>query len=455
MTRAAALVAALIAGAAVLAVPAGAQSGDTIQLTLEDALGVARGFSPAYRQAVNSSGLIESAWRTTLLTRLVPSMSVNLFGTDFSGNIQRRATDNFGNPIENPGADWVYFSNTQQSLGLNWNIQGSDIFNALDRQRLDNRSRLITEARALNDLEIAVEREFLGVLEQDELRRAEEELLAASQVDRDVTERLFRLGSRTRVDVLTAELAVEQRRLQLRQQVATVERAKLALRARLGDDQLPPFEPADTPLPELDPTELQADELVRIAIAVNPALESARVGVQSAQVNVRDANRQWWPRLSLNYLVSRRAQTREAEALFDVSFNEDLDQRFSIGLSIPMFNSYFQNRQSMREAAVSLENQTEAERGARLALDQSVRGALLTLQYEWDNLRISERAAAIAAEALTLAREQYRLGGSTFQDLRQSIEAEADARRQIIQARHASADALLDLESSVGTRLRD
>lgn len=431
------------------------QAADTIRLTLDEALDIARGRSPAYRQAVNNSGLNQSAWRTMLLTSVVPSVNLNLFGTDYYGNIQRRARDFYGNPIENPDPEWVYFSNTSQSLTLSWGVQGSDIFNAIDRQRLENRSRLIAEARALVDLEVAVAREFWAVVEQDELLTVEEELLAASRLDRDATERLFQLGSRNRVDVLNAELAIERQRLAVRQQEAEVERAKLALRARLGDEDLPPFDPAEAGPPALDPGTLDADALVRMALAVNPSMESARVGVEQARVERRDASRKWWPRLNVNYQIARRAQTTETAALFDLTFDEDLDQQFSIGLSIPMFNDYFQNRQAQRQAAVTLENRTEAERAERLALEESVRGAFLALEYQWDNLRISERAAAIAAEALELAREEYRLGSSTFQDLRQSIDSEADARRQVIQARHAFTEALLDLESAVGTRLRD
>jgi len=447
---------ALVAAATLAAaVPAHAQTGDTIQLFLEDALTIARGRSPAYRQAVNNSGLNQSAWRTALLTNLVPSVSLTLFSTDYYGNIQRLSTDFFGNPIANPSAEWVTYSNTNQSLSFNWSIQGSDIFNALDRQQLQNRRRLITEARSLIDLEVSVEREFWSLQEQDELLQAEQELLAAAELDHDVTDRLFRLGSRNRVDVLTAELTIEQRRLALRQQEAEVERAKLALRTRLGEDELPPFETVEAPLPSLDPSELDADELVRMAMAVNPTVEGARVDAEAAKVEARDAGRLWWPQLTVGYFIGRRAQTRQSDALFDLSWNEDLDQRFSVGISIPMFNSYFQNRQQQRQRAVDLENQTEAERGARLELEQQVRGAYLALEYQWDNLRISERAADIAAEALDLAREEYRLGSSTFQDLRQSIDSEADARRQVIQARHAAADALLDLESAVGTRLRN
>ena len=111
---------AALIGFGVWAAPAetAAQVGDTVHLTLEDAIGIARGSSPTYRQAVNNSGLNQSAWRTTLLTRLVPSVNLTLFSTDYYGNIQRQSQDFFGNPIANPSAEWVTFSNTSQQLSL-------------------------------------------------------------------------------------------------------------------------------------------------------------------------------------------------------------------------------------------------------------------------------------------------------------------------------------------------
>jgi outer membrane protein TolC len=153
--------------------------------------------------------------------------------------------------------------------------------------------------------------------------------------------------------------------------------------------------------------------------------------------------------------VSRRAQTPRSQALFDFSFDEPLDHRFFIGLQVPMFQNYFQNRRTIAQRSVALANETEAEREARLQVEETVRGALLELRNQWETLRVSERAAQIAEQALELAREEYRLGTRTFEALRQSIDEEAVTRRQVIQARYVFVDALLDLEEAVGTRVRD
>jgi outer membrane protein len=446
-----------LAGAVLLLAAAGAwpartaaQQADTLTLTLEHALDVALGTNPAYRQAVNRAQLNGTETRTTWFDQVLPRAQLNLFSTQFTGNLTRRAVDNFGNPIERPQTDWNYFSQTNQALDLTWSIQGASIFNALDRQRLVNQDRDVAERRALLGMEVAVRRAFWDALEQAELRRAEEELVGARRTDQEVVERLFALAMRTRVDVLNAELAVEQQQRALRQQEAAYEKANLALRTRMGDEELPPFRVADTPLPNFDPASLDAEALVASALDVNPELRQAEVAVRSANVGLRESKRAWWPTLLLNFNLARRAFTPQGDALFDFSWNEDLDQRFYVGLQVPMFNDFFQNQQGIAQSSVELSNRREAERETRLRVEEIVRGALLELESQWESLRLAERSGEIAQEALSLSQEEYRIGTRTFGELRQAVDAEAETRRQVIRARYSFVDALLSLEEAVG-----
>lgn len=442
----------MAAAAFLFAVPmiAGAQATDTTSLSLQRALEIARARNPAYRQAVNDVDLNQVGTRATLFGEVLPRADVTLFSTAFTGNIQHRATDNFGNPIERPESDWVYFSSTRQGVDLNWRVQGASLFNALSRQKLMNRDREVAEDVAYVDMLVGVRRAFWDALEQRELLRAEEDLAEARGVDLDVAQRLFSLAMKTRVDVLNAELGIQQQSLTAQQQRAAYEKAKLALRTALGDDDLPPFEPSGEPLPIFDPSSLDAERLVRTALDVNPRLRRAGVGVETAQLTTKEARTAWWPTLQLGVNVYRVAQMRETEALFDVSFDESMDSRFYAQLSFPMFNDFFRNRQRQVEAAVTLDNQREQERATRLGIEENVRGALLELRTQYESLRLAERSAEIAQEALRLAQEEYRIGTRTFEALRQSIDSEADTRRQVIRARHSFVDALLGLEEAVG-----
>jgi outer membrane protein len=442
--------AAVVLAAAAWAAPLDAQAPDTTFLTLDDALRVAAGGNPTYRQAVNTLGLKGAETRTVWFDQVLPRAELTLFDTYFWGNLTRRATDNFGNPIDNPVSDWTYFSQTNQALNLTWRVQGASIFNALSGQRLTNLDRDLGEEQARTALGISVRRAYWDVLEQRELLRAEEELVEARRVDQDVAERLFGLAMRTRVDVLNAELAVEQQALALRQQQAEFEKAKLRLLTTLGDEDLAPIRLEDPELPIFDPGGLDAESLVRMALDVNPEVRRADVAVRTAGTGLKQSRQAWWPTLVFNYNLARRAQTPQGDALFDVSFDEDLDQRFFIGLEVPAFNNFFQNQQSVQQAAVELDNRLEAERETTLRIGETVRAALLELENQWESVRLAERSAEIAAEALRLAREEYRIGTRTFEDLRQIIDEEAGTRRQVIQARHSFVDALLSLEEAVG-----
>lgn len=437
-----------------LASPLAAQEARTL-LTLEGALEVARERNPAYRQAVNTAGLNAVEERTILFDQVLPKVEVNLFSTGFTGNLTHRATDNFGNPISRPQSDWNYFSDTYQGLSLSWNIQGASVSNVLKRQKVTARGRDLAEQKAFIEVEIGVRRLYLAALEQRELLLAEESLAEARRVDLDVASRLFSLALRTRVDVLNAELGIEQQNLATQRQRAAYEKAKLALRTRLGDDALGDFDMADEDLPIFDPSGLDADALVSTSMEVNPELRQARTGIDLAQVGVSEAGASWWPNLYMNFNVSRTAQTEARGALFDFTLDEALDSRFRVGLQFPMFANFFQNRQAQAEAAVEVRNREEQERETRMRVEETVRSALLELQSQWESLRLAERSGEIAQEALRLAQEEYRIGGRTFEDLRQSIDAEADTRRQVIQARHSFVDALLSLDEAVGARVTE
>ena len=414
---------------------------------------MAEGSNPSYRRAVNEAQLNGIEMRTTWLDQLLPTARLEL-NTGFRGNLQRIATDNFGNPIANPSADWVYFSATTQYLGLSWDVWGPSLFHEHRRQSLVNAGREVARERALTDVQVQVRLLYMDALEQRELMESEEELLEARRVDQGVAERLFGLGVKTPVEVLRAELDVEQQSLALQRQRAAYETALLELRTALGTDETRPFALSDEPLPSFDPTSLDADALVERALEVNPRLRESEARIGAADVDAAEARSAWWPQLNMGIDVYKRAQTTEAGALFDPAFEQGLESSFRIGLSFPILGQFFTTQERREQTAVALRNEVETDREARLEIERAVRGAVLTLNNEFESVRIAERSSEIAEEALRLARERYRLGTGTFEELRASAVAEADTRRQIITARYAFVEALLRLEEAVGISVR-
>lgn len=423
---------------------------DTLSLTLEEAQRIAEDNNPAFRQTRNALTLNAPQTRATWMGEVLPSANLTLLNTGYYGTLTKQTQDFFGNPIQNPQSDWVHRSNTRQSLSLQWELQGASIWHALRGQEETNLGRRIDVETARWTLRSEVRRAAFEVLRQRALLGAERALRDARIVELDLTERLFELAEGSRVDLLNAELEVQRQERAVQRQERAHEQAVLALRTVLGDPDLPPIRvDAETP-PVFDPSALDVESLVARALDEHPQLRGARSSVRASEIGVDQSRAQWWPALTFSADLGRTAQTLEGDALFDVTPDDDLQSSFYIGLSFPFFNNYFGNRLQMAQARVQLENDEEALRQARLQLRETVSSAMVSLRNEYETLRLAERSLEVAGEALELAREEYRLGARTFRDLQTSVEQEADARRQVIEARHAFAAALVELEDAVG-----
>ena len=426
---------------------------DTLTLTLEEAYRIAAGSNPAYRQVVNTMTLNGPESRANWFGQVLPSVSVNLLQTGYSGRLNRRALDFFGNPVDNPQSSFTYSSSTSQSIALDWTIQGASLFNDRTRQRLTNRDRGLAESSEMAGLRANVRRRFFAVLRERDLLELERSLVESRRVDLDVAEQLFRLAQITRVDVLNAELAIEQQNIAVNVQDRRYEQVLLFLRTLLGDDGLPPLRLQTEDHAVFDPSGLDLDALVDRAMDTNPAVRQQGASVESASHGLKESRNTWWPRLQARFTYGRLAQTSGTSGIFDLNPNNDTQSSLSLGLSVPFFSGYFQNQAGIARATVDLDNADEQLRSIRLATAEQVRSAALTLRNGYESHVLAQRSLDIAQEALRLAREEYRLGTRTFEQLRDSINQEALARRQVVEADYTFTDGLVTLEEAVGATI--
>ena len=441
--------------AAVAPTAAAAQRGEPRVLTLERALEIARRNNPAYRRAANRLELNGPETRAAWTSGILPALNVNLLTTGYRGNLQRRATDNFGNPIANPEADYVYFSSTTQGIGLTWQLSGASPWYRLRRIGAENRERELDEELAGEALRLTVTRAFFEALEREELLDAERRIADASRMDREAAERLFALALKTRVDVLQVELQVEQQQLAIRRQQAARDQARLALGSRLGQSTLPEVHPVPTELPLFDSAELDERALLAVAVDGSAAVRQADAALRSADIGQAESRSLYWPQLTASFNLGRFVQSPSTGSLFDLGgFRDEGFSNFYVGVSLPFLNSALANRRDISRTQIARENGEEELREARLDAERQARSALVELRNRWNEAVIAERSFAIAVEVLELAREEYRLGTRTFEQLQESLRSEADAQRQLIQVRYGFVDALLDLEQAVGAPVR-
>jgi len=430
-----------------------AVSGTPVRLTLDDAVRTARGNNPAYLQATNSLRLNRTSTLMTWGNTLLPRVSLNLLNTSARGNVVQTAFDNFGNPIENPEDSWRYSSNSSQDLNFSWSFTGTSLFRDHRNMQIANEGRVIQVETQDNQIERTVKQRFLAVQQAQFQLELQETVLVDRQRDLVTTERRYALGQGTRVDVRRAELTISQQAQTLANQRRTLQQALLQLRTELGDPELGPIEIVPTPITVFEPSGLDANALVLIAQTSSPQARTAANSLESQRLSLTDVKqRSWVPTFNSSFRLGRSVNGRDlSDAIFEVSdYDSGKNLSFNLSLSFPIFSNYFQTKNSVTQAEVNFENQENTYRQTQLQFEETVRSAHQNLVSQYEALVLSVESAEIAADALRLAREAYAIGGSTFDQLQQSVTDDENARRDVITTQYSFITNFITLENAIG-----
>lgn len=486
---------------ALCALPAAAQQpGPT--LSLDDALRLARGNNPEFlvRQtdAINADWAVRSAYASLLPGATAStSFQYQAAGPQRIGNFT-------GGDLGLATSPSYYISG--YSLGLNYQLSGATLM----APRREQANRRATEAginAAGYNLDANVTRQYLAVLRNDDaVQLAQQELDRAIDVRRLAQARVD-VGSAIPLEVMQAEVQVGRAEVALLQaeNAAATERLRLmqALGIEVaGDVQLT----SEFPIVEVPWTR---ESLVALALEAHPQLRAARATEDALETGVRIARSQYLPTVDLSaglngytrqagdsdFLVQQarnssasqrqqcetmnqisaglpsplpgtpancsgfglspadEARIREGNRTFPFDFRRD-PVGVQLRFSLPIFQGLARERQ-IEAAKVAAQDAAYQVRGEELRLRTEVATALLNARTAQRTVALEARNRSLADEQLRLERERYRVGASSFLDLREAETAKARADRAHLVAVYSFHEALAGLENAVGRPLRE
>jgi len=265
--------------------------------------------------------------------------------------------------------------------------------------------------------------------------RAEEVLQTATQRQA--------LGSATRSDALRAQIELNSAREALLTAESQLADAQFGLGRLVGASG--PVA-AQMPIPlGVFPLSLTAEEIVALAVAESPGVQTARAAVTSAGAGADVARAQYLPSVAMS--AGYGWQNQQA-SLASGSTSWSL----GISLNYPIFNGYTREESVHRaevQRAVTTAELGDAERAARAEAESGIRAITLAE----NRISLGEEAAAAAEEDLRVHRERYRLGASTILDLLASQTSLVEAQTNLIAARYDYQIARVSLESLLGRSL--
>lgn len=419
-------------------------------LTLAEALARARQHNPAHRQALNQLPVAEAAERRALggfLPDLRLSMGLSAYTSrKFTGE------DNFGQPVEQD--DPIEYSGSSSSQGLAMSLPvfaGGRRFAELSASRADARVARAAVRSEIARLDAELARSYFSAVRYDRQAELEESLLETAAQHVEATRRLLAIAARDPLDLLGAEIEAARQERAAREAQAEARKAVLRLRELMGESGPEAYVLTDGLPPLFDPSALDLEGLVAAAIAANPELARLEAQEAAADRRVAVAGSARWPTVSLNAAYGRSIGVSGYDALTELN-PRNSNTTFGLSVSLPVF-SQFQTSYQVAQARAGRANAREDLRAARLLAEREVRAAVLDLQSAYEGALLADRAAALAADRLEMARERYSLGTLSFTELRDVVDQGAAAEREALAARSSFAEALVTLEERVGEPL--
>jgi outer membrane protein len=471
-----------------------AQPAQRANLSLEEAIGLARRNNPTHLSAINNRRTADAAVRAAQ-GQLLPSADASFFAQRQQGGRQI-----FGGTALGATSD---INQSQYQIGIGYRINRASFITP----KLQRASRDAVEADIAGSAELlraGVTQQYLAVLQASDRANLQDTLLNAAKSQLILAQARALVGSGTALDVSRAEVAVGQQQVQVIQARNQIEIEKLRLFQQMGVEQ-----PSDVTL-TTQFTELREPpplaELLASARQSNPVVLALRSRERVADLGVKRARSEYSPTLSISTGISGYTysfakpgllvqqagaeavaaqqgciRTEEVRAALNLPNNlaacqaitftdadaaklrsdnrqfpfnfQNSPRSISATLSLPIFDG-FAREQRVQEAQAANDDAKFSVRARELALTADVTAAYLTLTTAAKTAALQAQNSAKARLELKFTQDRYSSGAVNFVDLTESRAAYERAESDRINAIFDYHKAYAALESAVGRPLR-
>jgi len=300
--------------------------------------------------------------------------------------------------------------------------------NLVTSARLGAKAASASAQQTAQDVLLAVNRAYFGVLRAEAVLKVAEETVKARQILADQVTTLEKNKLKSMLDVSFAEVNLSQARLLLVQAQNDQKAADAELANALGLANPQPFDLGEEPMPPTPPAD--PIDLIAQALQNRPDLSSARFSHDAALRYARAERDLWMPTVSA-----------AGAAGLTPAYQAPLSDRYAaagINVNIPIFNGFlFSARHQEANLRAQAADQGMRDLAERIARD--VRTAWLDAGTAYQRLAVTAQLLHQATLALDLAQGRYNLGLSSIVELSQ-------AQLNLTQAQIADTSAKYDFQ---------
>ena len=337
----------------------------------------------------------------------------------------------------------IQSNNLTASLNLNWTL-----FDGLRMFAIKKRLGQLVEFGELqvkNQVITTVSqvmRTYYDIVRQYQQLRAIEETMALSEERLKLAQYKFDIGTGAKPDALQAQIDLNAQKSAYLQQQTNILKTKELLNQLLSI-------PVDTDFNVLDTipirTGILLDSIQNGLTAINPQLLLIQKSVDIANISLQERKAERYPTVSFNSAYNfNRTDNKSVINPFQPLFNQNKGLNYGFTAAIPIFNG-LNTRRLIRAAELDIGFQQLQYKRSLAEITTSVTNAYKDYDLSKRTLILEEENMILVRENLFIARERYRLGISTFLEMREAQRSLQDANTRLIQARFNTKVAEIEL----------
>ena len=181
---------------------------------------------------------------------------------------------------------------------------------------------------------------------------------------------------------------------------------------------------------------LTLEEIQQNLESTNPGLQVTKKNLEIAGLSVKEFKADQYPVIEFNSAYNFRRSTNDiALNPFLPIFSQNNGLSYGFSATIPILN-YRNTNRLIKHAELELQYQTLSYASERSRLNINVVNAFNLFQLQLATLELEEENILLARENVNITLETYRLGSSTFIQLREAEKSLSDAYDRLINARY-------------------
>jgi len=168
----------------------------------------------------------------------------------------------------------------------------------------------------------------------------------------------------------------------------------------------------------------------------NPQLLLTKKNIDIANLTLKEKKADKYPILSFNSAYNySRTDNKAVVNQFTPLFNRNNGFNYGLGVTIPILNGFNVKRQ-IQQAQLDIDYLKLSYQNQKSKIDVGITNAFKDYEMQKQTLALEEENILLAKENVTIALERFRLGVSTYLELRETQKSLEDAFNRLLAARY-------------------